>query len=788
MSNLLSYGMIIKIISPDNPILHNNDFFIYFINNEKIVLLNDTSKETLILVDKKIQDESIKEIQILSEPSEPGYIKQNNLNLKTWVNIYFNGTIPVVITAQITNIEEDMMELKTYPDKEIIYIDFKYQGLPEDLNIEKIVIRSSPEEEEEKENVELKPALEDETEISEEKQLEQETSEMLKDISIEEEKQLDVDELNDLILDADKLDLLEDLDEIEFVVEVDDDKLRYSIKEQVNDLLDSLLEKIPTSERTDKKIKQINVLINRFKQLREKTSIFDENLNVLEMKKINENNKPLVDNILNSETPLKYLIKIAQNKKKIYDLENIPDDIDDVVKVKLCDDRIGEFDIMQKYKANFFSDKENSAKYVNMLLSKFYKPFENKLVTNLPVKSLCNQDVVINNDENYCNIAFTIESTKDKLNRVCFNQQRYLIDDIIDLKSILFMPYPLVKYNNITLPSISILDKASINMVDVFNYKILKNIKINTTIIDQQTDIVTDENHIKMVNEFSFTPTKDFTYPQILQKIIPSNTEIINLTKEYLSRCYNLNSVLMVLSGFYIDIDNLNDSENMLIQNIIKKNIDRFLLETQQKSKNIRQVRYKKKYKQSEFLKVLVSTSLKENLQSIYKINQDVKITSDYSNTLSNSEILFRMCLDNWSLLNDSILESNIDLFNPFTSEKIHEIYEKVNSASDVEPNDDCKETIIAKKYISIDELESDNGKTIYFDKIYDPTFYDIKDEYTTEQENMDYGDFKKFLIKQLIKNIGLNKEVAELEAQTMIDGKKEIQEGHYVFRFLLSF
>ena len=74
MSNLLSYGMIIKIISPDNPILHNNDFFIYFINNEKIVLLNDTSKETLILVDKKIQDESIKEIQILSEPSEPGYM------------------------------------------------------------------------------------------------------------------------------------------------------------------------------------------------------------------------------------------------------------------------------------------------------------------------------------------------------------------------------------------------------------------------------------------------------------------------------------------------------------------------------------------------------------------------------------------------------------------------------------------------------------------------------------------------------------------------------------------
>ena len=44
-------------------------------------------------------------------------------------------------------------------------------------------------------------------------------------------------------MEADKIDLLEDLDDIEYIVEVDDDKQRYSIKEQENDLLDSLLEK-----------------------------------------------------------------------------------------------------------------------------------------------------------------------------------------------------------------------------------------------------------------------------------------------------------------------------------------------------------------------------------------------------------------------------------------------------------------------------------------------------------------------------------------------------------------
>ena len=52
MSNLLSYGMIIKIIAPDNDILNNKDFFISFINNEKIVLVNQNDEETLKIVEK----------------------------------------------------------------------------------------------------------------------------------------------------------------------------------------------------------------------------------------------------------------------------------------------------------------------------------------------------------------------------------------------------------------------------------------------------------------------------------------------------------------------------------------------------------------------------------------------------------------------------------------------------------------------------------------------------------------------------------------------------------------
>ena len=59
--------------------------------------------------------------------------------------IYFGGNVPLVITGEITNLENDMIEITTFPEEEIIYIDFAYKGLPEELQIEKILIRTSPE-------------------------------------------------------------------------------------------------------------------------------------------------------------------------------------------------------------------------------------------------------------------------------------------------------------------------------------------------------------------------------------------------------------------------------------------------------------------------------------------------------------------------------------------------------------------------------------------------------------------------------------------------------------------
>ena len=104
---------------------------------------NETELVLHIKDNKELYEESIESINILSRSDSPSYATQNKLLPNTWVSIYFSGTLPLIINGIITNLENDMIEIKTYPKNEYIYIDFEYKGIPETLNIEKIKIIDS---------------------------------------------------------------------------------------------------------------------------------------------------------------------------------------------------------------------------------------------------------------------------------------------------------------------------------------------------------------------------------------------------------------------------------------------------------------------------------------------------------------------------------------------------------------------------------------------------------------------------------------------------------------------
>ena len=91
-----------------------------------------------------------------------------------------------------------------------------------------------------------------------------------------------------------------------------------------------------------------------------------------------------------------------------------------------------------------------------------------------------------------------------------------------------------------------------------------------------------------------------------------------------------------------------------------------------------------------------------------------------------------------------------------------------------------CEKYVLSKKYNTLQSLENDNNKLIYFDSIYDNTFYSILNEYKTERENMDNKQFLSFLTNKLIDVMNLTKPKALREAKSIVEEKREIIDGDY--------
>ena len=143
----LQLGDIIQLDAPTNSSLHDKIYFIKYINREKVVLIDADKTITLVISQSgKLEEESISNIMLLSRHKSPSFVIQNNLEIKKYISIYFGDPIPKVLNGVITNIENDMIEITTLPEKDLLYIDFAYSGIPEDLNIEKIIVREKVDE------------------------------------------------------------------------------------------------------------------------------------------------------------------------------------------------------------------------------------------------------------------------------------------------------------------------------------------------------------------------------------------------------------------------------------------------------------------------------------------------------------------------------------------------------------------------------------------------------------------------------------------------------------------
>lgn len=853
----LQLGDIIKIISPYNDRYHNNIYYIKYIDFEKVVLINDVNEYTLeISQDKKLKEESIENIILLHREIESSFCKQNNLVVNTYISIYFNNEVPYILNGKITNIEEDMIEITSIPNKDVFYIDFAYSGIPLNLNIEKIVINEDLIEK----TIDLDLDLDVESneskeskELSEDLNTKSKSYEIDNEYNIKENIKLDnvdnefrsyenYDYKDNITKDTNIIKLGSDVDNIEYIVNVDESEVRYDLDKQIDDYFDKHINILPIMERTNKNINLINKDIIRFKELRSFYSDFDINKYVKIKNYFDDNYKPLIDNnLINLNKEIEWLIPVCNNiNTLINDGENEleSDENLEIYKMgKFLENLLSEnnkFYDKTKQLYNYYNYAKNNLNNLNdNKIPKKYINDNNIISVNDDINIMINnyddysnyvvkKNVITNNNYYFqnANTGLTCLESYFNKSKKLFKSVSLVDNDNIYIKGFLTLPLFYYFYSLRSNDYTNLLDKSNLSLIQTNNDNLFKKSNIreylysktdftkNISIDNIQNDKVFDK-----INYFYFDENIDSNnnYLNLLNLFIPNNNKVVSYLKNKFF-ILNYNDFVINHQGFNIDMYNINIKTYKLINKIITENIEHYK-KSYEKNKNIfdNYIKYttaklvNKVTNDNKFIVLsFLNNEIKKDIFENYQIDISNNIYNDY-------EILNKIYeLDDGEFLNSSINKNNSDLIvsnlldsyikKLKKSDKLDEESLKIEDLSDktyktiekelekktsvpeqISTNtDNCYKYMISKKYGNIESLINDNNKKIFFDKYYDKTPYHIINNYSSELTTMDGYNFVKFLKKELINNYNINKNIALREAKAIYNKKKEIINGDY--------
>ena len=124
----LELGQMLKFIAPSNSAINDKNYYIEYLDNNIAKLINDTDLDEeleLGITNGRLNDESIEQIIILATPDVKGYARQHDLVPDNWITIEFGGDVPAIINGQITDLDEDEIEVSLFDKDQKIYINFK---------------------------------------------------------------------------------------------------------------------------------------------------------------------------------------------------------------------------------------------------------------------------------------------------------------------------------------------------------------------------------------------------------------------------------------------------------------------------------------------------------------------------------------------------------------------------------------------------------------------------------------------------------------------------------------
>ena len=844
---LLKLGDIIEIDAPTNTDINDQTFIIDYIDQSIIVLLNVSNlKYTQLNVNDEghITDESIHTIYLLNRSDEEGYARQNGLLPKIWLDIHIGGEFPTIITGEITNLEQDMIEVTTFPDLTVVYIDFGYQGIPRNIPFEKFEIRPKPAVVPKGKSLnELRDDFE-EGEVSDEEgpsMSYSSTGEMVIDMP---EGALPDRDINDILdsafLSADDIVFGEELEDVTQLVELPENQRKYGIEVQANDLMDELLSTIPNSQRSKELLGKIHDLIERFKQVRSLFSRFDENGNVIGYIQLGALHKPLIERIQKLDTKIKWVIPVVKQKRFMYGGGSKDDELYDDVNFANIDEELKQTDeLFDNYKKSTLPTITNKYENLYSKIDDLLSPVspekcDDCLVSEIEV--FTNLDSIINNlDDFYSTSNKTNKRAElDTLVKQRFVIQRYNLgmniksktilrsgkivyvnkpmtpNDKISINSLLILPEPVVKFSHIDLPGTNLITKSNLHMNYLSIFRLLKEkTEVNSHIVDNlereikyldyNDDDEKDKNNkdkdkdnkndsmpefLSNLKEYSLDESlqdKPDKFRNFLNVIVPKTRLIFRLIRKYIKDKLSLVEIVKELEPFMIYSQDITYQQYNEIRFYIKNRIMALKKDFADKTAIFRNMR-KINYGISPFVNK-IKNIMTDNKEFFHMFEDAYNMKNINMDTMSNSELLTKIItLDGARLFSDIITTMVIKILS---TPEILDAVKPANiddmSGAEKIRYSDCARRYLTKKYEKLADLRADNGvDDVFYDKEFDNTPYNIIDAYRSEQKDMEPVIFSEFLTKSLIHKHEIPEKEASELAATLIEGKRRVKNGEF--------
>ena len=566
-----------------------------------------------------LSDESVTGISLLSRSPEGGYARQHKLLPQTWVDVHFGGEIPAIFTGEITNLEEDMIELTTYPDMKVIYIDFAYQGIPLHLPIDKIVIRDKP-----VALGEIQSLLDvnvgdlEETEIVDDaqKQASMEATDTGENIiHIPEGVKANAnprDALHTMYIDTRDL-FMEDLGMVTRLVEVAEHEKRYTLENQLANMTDVLLSEVEEYKRNQTALNQIHFILTRFKELREQFSKFDDNGIVTGNTTVGPFTKPLVDKIMRMEQNVKWIVPVVATQKKVYlaegdDANALPNS--DYQNRDLALDLEEEAALFETFKNKATMSEENKydayLEKADVHHTPFDAPAQRECLTapHTVVKTAIEGII-----QNLSNFQSTVVANKS-LARRRFVTQRYQLGETriasetmrsgrrivyrqpitsaneICVQSLLMFPDAVVQYSRAHGNNATILDKASLSDRPFLLHRALKEkTAVHTQTVDNLEHELEYEGEmavplmkkiVHFVLDESIVINPQTTFQQFLHTIFPKTRLFIKYIRQYVKNELTFKDFVDHLEPYGITASEVTFDQFMEVRYFIGKQVEEY--------------------------------------------------------------------------------------------------------------------------------------------------------------------------------------------------------------------